>query len=200
MHGRRLLATFTASDPSDAQLEISDSSYDTVAGVCKLPWLSAPRKCRKKITTWTTLKLEGGDDLRVDNVRVLMATGSKQLAITVDGQWGLTASVSAFPFASLNPGQRLLDIEAKALYDADHDEVAPHGIIGQSFDGDDIEVSGKLDARGEAESKTVAQAEGAIEGTWRDYMIRCDPATKPKGAHCEHATEWRCVLPVGSPY
>ena len=85
---------------------------------------------------------------------------------------------SPFPFTGLNPGQTLLDVEVRALYDADHDVVAPHGLFGQSFDGDEIAVSGRLDVRNATNSTTEAQAEGAIEGSWRDYMLRCDPAER----------------------
>ena len=49
--------------------------------------------------------------------------------------------------------------------------IAPHGIIGQSFDGSMIAVSGKLDDYGDRpEFTTSAQAEGAIEGTAADYI------------------------------
>jgi hypothetical protein len=51
--------------------------------------------------------------------------------------------------------------------------IAPHGIIGQSFDGSQISVSGKHDDYGNGpEFTTSAQAEGAIEGHYKDYMLR----------------------------
>ena len=34
----------------------------------------------------------------------------------------------------------LLDVQLNPLYDADHDVVAPHGLIGQSWDGDGVGV------------------------------------------------------------
>ena len=50
--------------------------------------------------------------------------------------------------------------------------IAPHGIIGQSFDGNKLTVSGKLDKYGDAPSFTTsAQAEGAIEGVYTDYIV-----------------------------
>ena len=50
--------------------------------------------------------------------------------------------------------------------------IAPHGIIGQSFDGSMIAVSGKLDDYGDGpEFTTSAQAEGAIEGSADDYIV-----------------------------
>jgi hypothetical protein len=79
--------------------------------------------------------------------------------------------VSKFPFAKLNPNKILLDIQVKPLYDADHDVVAPHGLFGQSYDGDNVGVDGKHDSRGGVETTTSAQAEGAIEGKWSEYKM-----------------------------
>jgi len=59
--------------------------------------------------------------------------------------------------------------------------VAPHGLIGQSFDGDNIAIDGKKDHYRELwwrqtsfkanEITTEAQAEGAIEGSGDDYKL-----------------------------
>jgi len=58
---------------------------------------------------------------------------------------------------------------------------APHGIVGQSFDGSLIAVSGKQDKYGDApEFTTTAQAEGAIEGIFTEYVIPTPFATSFK--------------------
>ena len=50
--------------------------------------------------------------------------------------------------------------------------IAPHGIVGQAFDGSHVAVSGKQDDYGNGpEFTTSAQAEGAIEGTYKDYIM-----------------------------
>ena len=55
--------------------------------------------------------------------------------------------------------------------------IAPHGIIGQSWDGDDIGIDGAQDNLGQLrqdegkEVTTRAQAEGAIEGTMEEYLV-----------------------------
>ena len=36
-------------------------------------------------------------------------------------------------------------MQINALYDADADPVAPHGLIGQSYDGDNVGVDGEQD-------------------------------------------------------
>jgi hypothetical protein len=58
-------------------------------------------------------------------------------------------------------------------YGGSHMEVvAPHGIVGQSFDGDDVAVSGEVDDYSQGrEITTRAQAGGAIEGVASDYRI-----------------------------
>jgi len=51
-------------------------------------------------------------------------------------------------------------------------DVYPHGIIGQSVDGTGTAVSGKLDEYDESLIfHTSAQAEGAIEGIFTDYIV-----------------------------
>ena len=47
----------------------------------------------------------------------------------------------------------------------------PHGILGQSYDGDDMAVFGKTDNYNSADIRTIAMAEGAIEGTAKDYIM-----------------------------
>jgi hypothetical protein len=107
----------------------------------------------------------------------------KERALTVVGaRWSAIASTSAFPFAALNKDKVLLDLEVKPLYDADADPVAPHGLWGQSYDGDGIALDGKLDAPKGPEMTTTAQAEGAIEGTVLDYKVAGPFATDFKYA------------------
>ena len=64
--------------------------------------------------------------------------------------------------------------------------IAPHGIIGQAWDGDDVGVDGAQDNLGQLrqeqgnEVTTRAQAEGAIEGTAGDYLMKNAFATDYK--------------------
>jgi len=69
------------------------------------------------------------------------------------------------------------------------DRIAPHGILAQGFDGSKIAVSGKMDKYGDApEFTTSAQAEGAIEGVWTDYIMPTKFETEFKFARFD-ATE-----------
>jgi len=56
----------------------------------------------------------------------------------------------------------------------------PHGIIGQSFDGDGIALSGKQDEYTGSEVTTSAMAEGAIEGVAADYQVHYPYETRFK--------------------
>jgi hypothetical protein len=47
----------------------------------------------------------------------------------------------------------------------------PHGLIGQSFDGDQVAVDGKRDPYDGLVVETAAMAEGAIEGDAEDYEV-----------------------------
>merc|ERR1712087_1047843 len=104
-----------------------------------------------------------------DNLHVKFM-GKTKLRVKTD-KWEMAATKSPFPFPHLNRGKILLDVEIAALYDADSDVVAPHGIFGQAYDGDKLAVDGAVDSDRASVSTTKAQAEGAIEGTWTDYKM-----------------------------
>jgi hypothetical protein len=64
-----------------------------------------------------------------------------------------------------------LDLAMKPTV-AEHDLAAwPHGIIGQSYDGDNTAISGRQDNYSAAVVVTEAMAEGAIEGVAADYQV-----------------------------
>jgi len=116
--------------------------------------------------------------LRIDNVFVQLREHQKATSLFVNtGLWKLTAVSKNFPNPDENPGKMLLHVGVEALYEADADPVAPHGLIGQSYDGDSIAVDGKQDDYRNADDimSTEAQAEGAIEGTGADYVMSSAP-------------------------
>merc|ERR1712118_390383 len=98
--------------------------------------------------------------------------GSHGSVLTINtGRWLIEATSKAFPNPLKNPGKALLDVQINALYDADHDVVAPHGLVGQSWDGDNVAVAGAQDDYHGGEVTTKAMAEGAIEGVAADYEM-----------------------------
>jgi len=108
--------------------------------------------------------------LVVDDVVVSMV--GKTLTVR-NSKWLFTATTSPYPFGKLevNKNKVLLDVALQPLYDPDTDVVAPHGILGQAYDQDKLAVDGKIDEVKEGETTTAAQAEGAIEGSWEDYIV-----------------------------
>merc|ERR1711988_1081734 len=94
------------------------------------------------------------------------------LALIVStGRWDVQAWSKPFPNRVADAGRALLNVKIEATYDADHDLVAPHGLIGQSYDGDDVAVDGAVDSYHGKEVTTKAMGEGAIEGTASDYIM-----------------------------
>lgn len=68
--------------------------------------------------------------------------------------------------------------KAKKFGDPNVGSISPHGLMGQTFDGAKLSVSGRLDKYGKQhEVFTKAQAEGAIEGTFADYLVAAPFAT-----------------------
>lgn len=121
---------------------------------------------------------------KLENLQVSMT--NKTVTVTT-GKWVLSATVTQFLYAHHNEGKKLLNvkIEPASGYTPDADEVAPHGIVGQSYDGDGVGINGATDAPlagnwSADEVTTKAQAEGAIEGTIFDYKMPSPFATSFK--------------------
>jgi len=93
------------------------------------------------------------------------------LVVSTD-KWMVSVWNKPYPNAAANPGKAMLNINIEPLYDADRDVVAPHGLIGQSWDGDGLPTHGLLDDYSEAEVTTKAMGEGAIEGKAADYRVK----------------------------
>ena len=83
------------------------------------------------------------------------------------------------PPSALAPGPyRRLDVQVKPRVAESELSVAPHGLIGQSWDGDHVAISGKRDVYpSSGEFTTNAMAEGAIEGVAADYLMPSRYAT-----------------------
>ena len=96
------------------------------------------------------------------------------VALTVDnGNWVITVWSLPFPNPKAHPGKALLNLKVapKEGYDPEKDSVAPHGLIGQSYDGDGEGIDGATDDYSGAEMTTKAMAEGAIEGEASEYKM-----------------------------
>ena len=101
----------------------------------------------------------GQPAMEIDDLQVAMLAAKGKALAVVTKKWRFTATTSPFPFGKKaeNKDKVLLDVAIQPLYDADNDVVAPHGIIGQAYDGDSVAVNGKMDEHKGKESTTVAQ-------------------------------------------
>jgi len=109
----------------------------------------------------------------VDEVTVELARRHKREACVVVSNLEYTIkAVSRFiGWADLNKYMKRLDISIEARKDSSKLEVAPHGLIGQTFDGDGMAVDGAVDDYSTNIVVTKAMGEGAIEGAAEDYEI-----------------------------
>ena len=134
----------------------------------------------KEVTGSNYMKLRGWALWRHANVQVLNEHGPLSLRTDHGGNLSDYNSKWLFGSTSTNAGANdrehyFLDVGATPQYDAESDPVAPHGILGQSLDGDSLAVDGARDglvaAQGPPELFSTAQAEGAIEGNVSDYVV-----------------------------
>lgn len=97
--------------------------------------------------------------------------------------WRTTAEVTT---AKPHRGHSRINVYIQPLYDVASDPVAPHGLLGQTYDGDGRPLHGKRDRYDVLDDGTLtsertkaggyvttrAKAEGAIEGSSEMYRIR----------------------------
>ena len=106
---------------------------------------------------------------------------SAQLTVEAVGWRMIAENTVGFPHLNLPR----MNLRAVSLYHVCRDPVAPHGILGQTFDCDGTAVDGREDSYSILDDKrptvnrrdggtvtTRAQAEGAIEGSAGDYRMR----------------------------
>lgn len=116
--------------------------------------------------------------MSLDDVRISLANRTTLISIP---EWAVNFT-SRFKYGiargtSCSDGKCFVDVKIRPRADMDHAKVAPHGLIGQSFDGDDIFVIGKEDEYKGKNVTTAAMGEGAIEGVAADYEVASKFAT-----------------------
>jgi len=108
------------------------------------------------------------------DVRVSV-TGRRTVTVS-NRRWRSSATSSwSYPHAYV----LRLRVVIRPLYDTSMDPVAPHGILGQTYDRDLRPINGRRDNYRNFASQftTAAQAEGALEGTAADYRVASAFAT-----------------------
>jgi hypothetical protein len=100
-------------------------------------------------------------------------TGETRLQVN-NGAWTVIVDSKFYPLREVNGDKHRLDIRfVPKTFQLG--KVAPHGLIGQTFDFDGIAVDGARDNYDDNKVVTTrAMGEGAIEGTAKDYEISAD--------------------------
>jgi hypothetical protein len=89
-----------------------------------------------------------------------------------DGSWRMVCKAHLYPYSTTNMEKKRLDLSFSQLKQDAVAKVAPHGLVGQTFDGDKIAVIGAEDDYKGTVVVTKAMGEGAIEGSASDYVVQ----------------------------
>ena len=89
---------------------------------------------------------------------------------TTNEAWTINADSKYYPLREKNGDKHRLDIHFESKT-SKLGKVAPHGLIGQTFDFDGTAVDGARDNYDDMVVTTRAMGEGAIEGSANDYEI-----------------------------
>lgn len=121
----------------------------------------------------------GGPQVTVDNVMIWLKDRTLTLRTP---EWLVHATSKVNPHitnaTTCATGRCILNLNLEPLFDTDHAKVAPHGLIGQSYDADELAVIGKVDRYSYREITTSAMGEGAIEGVAAQYKMTSKFATE----------------------
>jgi hypothetical protein len=125
-------------------------------------------------------EMAAGEALKIDNVDISLNLKDRTLSVKTP-EWITTATSKVMPgivgASTCATGRCIINVQLVPLFDADHAKVAPHGLIGQSWDGDDVAVHGKTDDYSRKEVTTMAMGEGSIEGVAEQYEMASGFAT-----------------------
>jgi len=128
---------------------------------------------------------DGGPPFALENVKVSLR---RKVLTVANGQWRTScASTVGAPHV----GKLRMNAEIKPTYAEEYDSVSAHGLVGQTYDRDHLEVNGRKDDYSHLDNgrltasrmgvggdvTTRAKAEGAIEGTLEDYRVAANFAT-----------------------
>jgi len=158
--GTMLTVEYKADEPSHAALTTSGAGEEAL-----------PFATEGDITV--SQKMPDTIEHKQDDVSVtLTRKHAREAAVAVrNGDFEVTAASRYLGYAEQNKYMKRLDVSIKPLKDVARSEVAPHGLLGQTFDGDGVAVDGALDDYSANVVYTKALGEGAIEGQAADYEL-----------------------------
>jgi len=124
-------------------------------------------EARERLATGWKLSAEGGCSLAFDGQILVITTPEWTVSVANRVKPGIVGA------SSCATGKCFLEVSITPSFDADNATVAPHGLIGQSYDADSYGVIGNTDSylTRANETATEAMGEGAIEGVAADYEM-----------------------------
>jgi len=114
------------------------------------------------------------DEVEAGNVGVQLYKEHMHEAVLAvgNGEWRMLCRAQLYPYATTNKQKKRLDTTIMPAGNKNAEvAVAPHGLIGQTFDGDAVAVDGAQDDYSGSVVHTKAMGEGAIEGVAADYAV-----------------------------
>jgi hypothetical protein len=108
----------------------------------------------------------------VGDVTVEVRAAAPIKLLIKNANWEYAITPGTYRLASDSTRRRRIDVSVVALTDPLAAAVAPHGLVGQGFDG--LHIEGKTDnyqPDAAGVFTTSAQGEGAIEGVIHDYIV-----------------------------
>ena len=117
------------------------------------------------------------DEVEAGNVGVQLYKEHMHEAVLAvgNGEWRVLCRAKLYPYSTSNKHKKRLDTTIMPAADKNTEVVvAPHGLIGQTFDGDAVAVDGAQDDYSGSVVHTKAMGEGAIEGVASDYAVAAE--------------------------
>jgi len=150
--------SFNATNPSVASVTIRDHGGATLRRTVM-------------VISWFSVNEMGIDSMEHENLsmRLSKTMANHASLLIMDGEWEVRAVARFYPYNTQNNNKKRMDLTFKPP--SNPAVVAPHGLIGQTFDGDSVAVDGAQDDYSGKTVVTMAMGEGAIEGTASDYTI-----------------------------
>jgi hypothetical protein len=134
---------------------------------------AGPRQTALAISSFDVNEL-AVDSFDLDGVHVKLSKSHMDEAALVvnNGFWEVTCRARLYPYSTTNHQKKRLDLSFSQIDKNAAAKVMPHGIVGQTFDGDKMAVDGAQDDYAGKRVVTKAMGEGAIEGTAADYVVK----------------------------
>jgi hypothetical protein len=153
------------------------SNNSNIVNIEILPDEKGFRVCDENGNTVSKSYIGEWKDFQKDNLRVLSKVNS--VLVRANG-WDMNFTKTKVEFPLPNTLTSRLNLFLKTITDSHHQHVygvanterySPHGLLGQSFDANKLAVNGPETNYNAVQVYMKEQAEGVIEGIYKDYIV-----------------------------